>query len=82
MHTKMGSHSKLVQNLPQNICDKPPFSMLLMEINTTFIFQHWKRGEGMLHTFRMIYLVTVVSIYVVGDCRVIYIKITGADPEA
>ena len=41
-----------------------PFSMLLMKINTTLIFQHWKREEGML-------ILTVVSTYVVEDSRFI-----------
>ena len=80
-HCSISRSSYHIYSLPKNIWDKPPFPlfpMLLMEIDSKqrvllikeIIFQHWKRGEGMFHIFRMIYLLklTVVSIYFVEGC--------------
>ena len=80
-HCSISRSSYHIYNLPKNILDKPPFPPFqcywwkLIQ-NRGFcskknIFQHWKRGGGMFHIFRMIFLLTltVVSIYFVEGCR-------------
>ena len=74
-HCSISRSSYHIYNLPKNILDKPPFPPFqcywwkLIQ-NRGFcskknIFQHWKRGGGMFHIFRMIYLLKLtVSQYI------------------